>query len=82
VRISPPSPTYLCVDNGAGKQLFAGTLSSPRTFKGKQIRLNIGLASTRVTINGKPYRLSGSPAGLNITRRRVVPLALGGRPCS
>ena len=82
VRVTPVSATYLCVDDGSGKRLFAGTLTSRRTFKAKEIRLNVGLASTRVTINGKPYRLSGSPSGVSITRKRVVPLALGARPCS
>lgn len=82
VRLTPVSATYLCVDDGAGKRLFAGTLTSRRTFTAKEIRLNVGLASTRVTINGRPYRLSGSPSGVSITRRRTVALALGARPCS
>src|SRR5205823_4803258 len=62
-------PTFLCVDDGAGDRLFAGTLSGKQTFKGKRIRLNVGVQFTRVTVNGQPVRLAGSPAGLAITRK-------------
>jgi hypothetical protein len=75
-------PTFLCVDDGAGKQLFGGTLTGKQTFKGKRVRLNIGLASTRVTVNGNPVRLDGSPSGLDVTRKGGArQLASGHRPC-
>lgn len=82
VRLTPAGPTYLCVDDGAGRTLFTGTLTSRRTFRGRRIRLNVGLASTRVAINGRPYRLRSSPAGVDITRERIRLLPLGQRPCS
>jgi hypothetical protein len=75
-------PTFLCVDDGAGKQLFGGTLTGKQTFKGKRVRLNIGLASTRVTVNGNPVRLDGSPSGLDVTRKGGArQLPSGHRPC-
>jgi hypothetical protein len=70
------------VDDGHGRQLFGGTLDGTKVFKERRVRLNIGLASTRVTVNGAAVRLVGSPAGLDITRRggaRALPL--GRRPC-
>jgi hypothetical protein len=76
-------PTFLCVDDGHGRQLFGGTLDGAKVFKERRVRLNIGLASTRVTVNGAPVRLVGSPAGLDVTRRggaRALPL--GRRPCA
>ncbi|HMJ33735.1 MAG TPA: hypothetical protein VK501_07440 [Baekduia sp.] len=76
-------PTFLCVDDGAGKQLFGGTLTGKQTFKGKRVRLNIGLASTLVSVNGTPVRLDGSPAGLDVTRTGGARALPGGkRPCS
>ncbi|HEY6760301.1 MAG TPA: hypothetical protein VI318_12460 [Baekduia sp.] len=75
-------PTFLCVDDGKGNQLFGGTLDGKKTFKGRHIRMNIGLASTSVTVNGNPVRLNGSPDGLDVTRAggaRTLPL--GQRPC-
>ncbi|MDX6727001.1 MAG: hypothetical protein QOK49_1806 [Baekduia sp.] len=75
-------PTFLCVDDGQGRQLFGGTLTGRKTFKGRRVRLNVGLASTRVTVNGNAVTLNGSPAGLDITRTGGArELPLGNRPC-
>jgi uncharacterized protein YaiL (DUF2058 family) len=75
-------PTFLCVDNGNGTTMFSGTLTGKKVFRAKRVRMNIGLASTRITVNGNPVRLDGSPAGLDITRKGGArSLALGQRPC-
>jgi hypothetical protein len=75
-------PTFLCVDNGNGTTMFSGTLTGKKVFRAKRVRMNIGLASTRITVNGNPVRLDGSPAGLDITRKGGArALALGQRPC-
>jgi hypothetical protein len=75
-------PTFLCVDNAHGTVLFSGTLTGKKVFRAKRVRMNIGLASTRITVNGVPVRLDGSPAGLDITRKGGARnLALGQRPC-
>ncbi|HEX5922321.1 MAG TPA: hypothetical protein VFY45_00710 [Baekduia sp.] len=75
-------PTFLCVDNGHGTTMFSGTLTGKKIFRAKRVRMNIGLASTRITVNGNPVRLDGSPAGLDITRKGGArSLALGQRPC-
>jgi hypothetical protein len=75
-------PTFLCVDNGSGTTLFSGTLDGKKSFKARRVRMNIGLRSTRVTVNGNPVTLDGSPAGLDITRAGgAKSLPLGNRPC-
>ena len=75
-------PTFLCVDDGSGKTLFSGTLDGKKVFKAKRVRMNIGLKSTFVTVNGNPVPLDGSPAGLDITRAGgAKALGLGKRPC-
>jgi hypothetical protein len=75
-------PTFLCVDDGSGRILFSGVLSGKKVFKERRVRMNVGLASTRVTVNGNPVTLSGSPAGLDITRSSGArQLPLGQRPC-
>ena len=82
VRLNAGSPTFLCVE-GDGKQLFNGTLSGARTFKGKVVRLNVGLGpSTRVTANGKVIPLTASPTGLEVTPKGSRTLPLGARPCA
>jgi hypothetical protein len=75
-------PTFLCVEDGTGKTLFSGTLAAKKTFKAKRVKMNIGLRSTAITVNGNAVRLDGSPSGLDITRKggaRTLPL--GQRPC-
>jgi hypothetical protein len=75
-------PTFLCVDNGSGTTLFSGTLDAKKVFKARRVRMNIGLKSTQITVNGNPVRLDGSPAGLDITRAGgAKSLPLGNRPC-
>lgn len=83
VRVDATSrPTFLCVDDGKGNDLFSGTLSGKKVFRGRRIRMNIGLASTQITVNGNPIRLNGSPDGLDITRAGgAKTLPLGQRPC-
>jgi hypothetical protein len=75
-------PSFLCVEDGTGQSLFSGTLEGKQVFKAKRVRMNIGLKSTAVTVNGNPVPLDGSPAGLDITRAGgAKSLPLGQRPC-
>ena len=84
VRVSAAAtPTFLCAEDGTGSQLYNGTLSGTETFHARVVRLNIGLSSTEVRVNGRAVPLSESPAGLEISRKGgVKPLALGERPCA
>ena len=82
VRLNASQAAFLCVE-GDGKQLFNGTLSGARTFRGKVVRLNIGLGpSTRLTANGKLVALTASPTGLELTPNTRKFLPLGARPCA
>jgi len=75
-------PSYLCVDHGPGTPPIETTLASPQTFKGKRVRINVGLSSVTVTVNGKPFALAGSPSGydIGVTHRAYLPQ--GQRPCA
>jgi hypothetical protein len=82
VRLNAGQPTFLCVE-GDGKRLFDGTLSGSRTFRGRVVRLNVGLGpSTRVTANGKAVPLTASPTGIELTPKGRRFLGLGARPCA
>lgn len=80
--LSPSVPTYLCIKDGSGRQIFGGTLSGPRTFTGKVLRLNVGMGdSTTLTVNGKRLPLNGSPAGYELRPGgRATVLGSGQRP--
>ena len=83
VRLVPgPQASYLCVDHGPGTPTTETTLSAPLTFRGKRIRLNVGLSSVNVTVNGKPFKLAFSPSGYDIGLKKRTFLPQGQRPCA
>ena len=77
-----PQASYLCVDHGPGTAPIETTLASPQTFKGKRVRINVGLSSVTVTVNGKPFALAGSPSGYDIGVNHRAYLPQGQRPCA
>ena len=83
VKLVPgPQASYLCVDHGPGTPTTETTLSAPLTFKGKRVRLNVGLSSVNVTVNGKPFKLAFSPSGYDIGLKKRSFLPQGQRPCA
>ena len=87
LKIVPTGLTYLCVDRGVGTPiLFNNTTSSPQTFKGKRLRVNIGnAANARVFANSKkvPITRQAVTIGYEFTPTRSKPLPAGQRrPCA
>jgi hypothetical protein len=81
VRLTATQPTFLCVD-GDGRRLFNGTLSGSRTFRAREVRMNVGLGpTTRVTANGRAVPLTSSPVGIRLTPKGQALLPRGTRPC-
>ncbi len=83
LRIEPSEETYLCVDDGAGRVLFQGTLSEPRTFRERRLRMNLGRTSAVVRVNGERVPLGGGAdsVGFAFTPRGRQPLPEAERPC-
>jgi hypothetical protein len=82
VRLTASQPTFLCVD-GDGRRLFNGTLSGSRTFRAREVRMNVGLGpTTRVTANGRAVPLTSSPTGIALTPKGQTFLPRGTRPCA
>src|SRR3954462_1197955 len=87
LKIVPTGATYLCGDRGVGTPgLVNGTVSTPQTFKGKHLRVNIGIAANvRVFSNGKrvPITSQAVTIGYDFTPTKSKPLAAGQRrPCA
>jgi hypothetical protein len=87
LKIVPTGPTYICVDRGVGTPiLFNNTTTTPQTFKGKHLRVNIGnAANTRLFSNGKKVSIPTQVVtiGVDLTPKKAKPLPAGQRrPCA
>ena len=85
LRIVPAGPTYVCLDKGLGTDVvYEGTLSGPKSWTARHLRINLGRRAVRITVNGKRIRVpSGTdPIGFDFrpTSRRELPS--GQRPCA
>ena len=86
LRIAPSGPTYVCLDKGPGTDtLFEGSISSPRSWRGRRLRLNLGRPSAVVRANGRRVATGegANPVGFAFSpNRRPRPLPVGQRPCA
>jgi cytoskeletal protein RodZ len=85
VRVTPTTPTYVCVDRGAGTPvLFEDTIDSAQTFRGKRVRVNLGKRDVQLMMNGKPVQVTPGPdpVGFAFTPRGSRELPSGERPCA
>ena len=85
LRIAPITPTYVCVDRGAGTPvIFENTIDAPQTFRGKLLRVNLGKTDVQIRKNGRPVPVATgpNPIGFEFTVRGRRPLPLGERPCA
>ncbi len=85
LRIVPSNQVYVCLDTGPGTDVtFEGILESPRTFRGRRLRLNLGKTDVQLTLNGKPVQVDPGPdpVGFVFTPRSMKSLPLGERPCA
>jgi cytoskeleton protein RodZ len=85
LRIIPATPTYVCVDRGAGTPVvFENTIDSPQTFRGRKVRVNLGKTDVVIRKNGRrvPVAAGPDPVGFEFTVRDRRDLPLGERPCA
>jgi cytoskeleton protein RodZ len=85
LRITPATPTYVCVDRGIGTPVvFEDTIESAQTFRGKRIRVNLGKRDVQLRMNGKPVKVTPGPdpVGFAFTPRGSRELPSGERPCA
>jgi cytoskeletal protein RodZ len=83
LRISPAGPTYVCVDKGEGTPVvYENTLSAPKSWTAKHLRINLGRREVQITANGKRVRVpAGSdPIGYDF-RPSSTRVITGTRPC-
>jgi cytoskeleton protein RodZ len=84
LRITPVTPTYVCVDKGAGTPVtFEGILDAPQTFRGRLVRVNLGKTDVQLRANGRavPLEAGPEPVGFVFRPRSHRPLPPPERPC-
>jgi cytoskeleton protein RodZ len=84
LRITPITPTYVCIDRGAGTPVvFEGILETPQTFRGRRLRVNLGKTDVELRVNRRPVPVEPGPEpiGFAFTPTSRAPLPLGERPC-
>jgi hypothetical protein len=84
LRVVPGTPTYICVDHGAGTDVvFENTIDSPQRFRGKRVRVNLGKRDVQLWKNGERVNVTPGPEpiGFAFTPRRTRELPSGERPC-
>ena len=84
LRVTPATPTWVCVDRGAGTPvIFENTIDSAQTFRGKRLRINLGKRDVELRKNGRPVELAPGPdaAGFDFTPTHTRTLDSGERPC-
>jgi transcriptional regulator with XRE-family HTH domain len=85
LRVTPATPTYVCVDHGPGTPVvFENIIDSPQTFRGKRLRVNLGKRDVQLRKNGKavPVTPGPDPVGFVFTPRSTRELPSGERPCA
>jgi cytoskeleton protein RodZ len=85
LRIAPATATYVCVDKGLGTPVvYEGTLTGPKSWTARHLRINIGRRAVRLTANGKrvPVAPGNDPVGFDFRPSSHRELPIGQRPCA
>ncbi len=83
VALVPTAPVWVCVENTSGKPLFTAQTFDPGakvpSVTGEELLMTLGNSDVTMTVNGKPYRLSGSSSAisLKVTPQAVTPVTSG-----
>lgn len=80
LQIAPTESSYICIaDAGSGRTLFEGMLSQPYEVSGAKLILRVGVATARITANGRPLTINSAPSAYELSPAGVRGLP-GDRP--
>ena len=60
--MTPSEGTYVCIEDGGGKVRYEAVMTTPRRFRAKRLRINLGKRSVRLVVNGRRVRFDDGPA--------------------
>ncbi len=84
LRVTPLAETYLCVENGAGEEVFEQTIAAPETFEAQTLRVNFGNTQVDLELNGEelPIEEGANPVAYEFTAEGEEELPEGETPCT
>jgi hypothetical protein len=84
LRVSPVSQTYVCVEDGNGREIFEQTIAEPETFEGETLRVNFGNTQVELELNGEevPVEQGSNPVAFEFTPEGEEELPEAERPCT
>jgi cytoskeleton protein RodZ len=85
LRLVPAEATYVCLDKGLGTPVvYEGTLTGPKSWKARHLRVNLGKRSIHITVNGKAVGVppGSDPIGYDFRPTHHRELPIGQRPCA
>jgi hypothetical protein len=67
LRVVPSEETYVCIADGGGATIWEGMLTGPYEVRRAKLVLRVGVATARITANGRPVRVTTAPGAFELT---------------
>ena len=67
LRVVPSEEMYVCIGDGAGTTLWEGMLTGPYEARRARLIIRVGVATARITANGRPVRVTTAPGAFELT---------------
>jgi hypothetical protein len=82
LRIVPSESSYVCIADGVGgRTVWEGMLTGPYEARGRRLVLRVGVATVRVTVDGRRLPINSAPSAYLMTPRGVSGLPAGRPVC-
>lgn len=67
LRVVPTETSYICVVDGRGRTLWEGMRTGPYEVRGRKLTLRVGVATMRVTVDGRALPINSAPSVYELT---------------
>ncbi|MBB4664637.1 hypothetical protein [Conexibacter arvalis] len=81
LRIVPSEESYVCIADGSGATVWEGMLTGPYTARKRKLTIRVGVATARITANGRAVRVTKAPGAFELTPRGIRELPGDARVC-
>jgi hypothetical protein len=81
LRVVPTQTAYVCIADGGGRTLWEGMLTGPYVARRSKLVLRVGVATAKITANGRPVRVTKAPGAFELTPGAIRELPGDARVC-